>query len=175
MSIRPKRATPPILQTCSVPVQRPGPRPFFRAAAAADDRRAAADLLPLVYGELRRLAAEPPGHALGPTALVHEAYLRLVGGQSFDDRGHFFAAAAGVMLRLLVVVGVSRASRSAATSSSILLQGDGEPRPPVLPPGVGHALRHAQHAGTSGRHARLPRLSFQPRLPGAVGAGLTGF
>jgi RNA polymerase sigma factor (TIGR02999 family) len=76
-------------------------------AAAAGDRRAAADLLPLVYDELRRLAAvrmtaEAPGHTLDATALVHEAYLRLVGDQPFDGRGHFFAAAAEAMRRILV-------------------------------------------------------------------------
>jgi RNA polymerase sigma factor (TIGR02999 family) len=76
-------------------------------AAAAGDRRAAADLLPLVYDELRklaaaRMAAEPPGQTLQPTALVHEAYLRLVGDQRFDGRGHFFAAAAEAMRRILV-------------------------------------------------------------------------
>ncbi|MFO0843112.1 MAG: ECF-type sigma factor [Gemmataceae bacterium] len=79
-------------------------------SAAAGDRRAAADLLPLVYDELRRLAAarmaaEAPGHTLQPTALVHEAYLRLVGGgqaQDWDGRGHFFAAAAEAMRRILV-------------------------------------------------------------------------
>jgi hypothetical protein len=61
-------------------------------AAAAGDRRAAADLLPLVYDELRkfaaaRMAAESPGQTLQPTALVHEAYLRLVGDQRSDGRG----------------------------------------------------------------------------------------
>src|SRR3974377_1703598 len=79
-------------------------------AAAAGDRRAAADLLPLVYEELRmpctaRMAAESPGHTLQPTAVVHEAYLRLVGGgddQRWDGRGHFFAAAAEAMRRLLI-------------------------------------------------------------------------
>jgi len=76
-------------------------------AAQAGDRRAAADLLPLVYDELRALAAarmnaEAPGHTLDATALVHEAYLRLVGGQQFDGRGHFFAAAAEAMRRILV-------------------------------------------------------------------------
>jgi RNA polymerase sigma factor (TIGR02999 family) len=79
-------------------------------AAAAGDRRAAADLLPLVYDELRklaavRMAAESPGHTLQPTALVHEAYLRLVGDtdeQRWDNRGHFFAAAAEAMRRILV-------------------------------------------------------------------------
>jgi RNA polymerase sigma factor (TIGR02999 family) len=76
-------------------------------AAAAGDRRAADDLLPVVYDELRklaaaRLAAEKPGQTLQPTALVHEAYLRLVGDQAFDGRGHFFAAAAEAMRRILV-------------------------------------------------------------------------
>ncbi len=72
--------------------------------------RAAAQLLPLVYDELRRLAArrlahEKPGQTLEPTALVHEAYLRLVGegsGRDWDCRGHFFAAAAEAMRRILV-------------------------------------------------------------------------
>jgi RNA polymerase sigma factor (TIGR02999 family) len=79
-------------------------------AAAAGDRQAAADLLPLVYDELRALAAqqlarEKPGHTLQPTALVHEAYLRLVGGDSqrqWHSRGHFLAAAAQAMHHLLV-------------------------------------------------------------------------
>jgi RNA polymerase sigma factor (TIGR02999 family) len=79
-------------------------------AAAAGDRRAAADLLPLVYDELRklaatRMAAEPPDQTLQATALVHEAYLRLVGpadGLRWDSRGHFFAAAAEAMRRILV-------------------------------------------------------------------------
>jgi RNA polymerase sigma factor (TIGR02999 family) len=76
-------------------------------AAASGDRQAAAELLPLVYDELRklaraRMAAEGPGQTLQPTALVHEAYLRLVGDQHFDSRGHFFAAAAEAMRRVLV-------------------------------------------------------------------------
>ena len=76
-------------------------------AAAAGDRQAAADLLPLVYDELRKLAAaqmaaERPGHTLDATALVHEAYLRLVGDQHFDGKSHFFAAAAEAMRRVLV-------------------------------------------------------------------------
>ena len=76
-------------------------------AAAAGDPNAAARLLPLVYDELRklaaaRMAAESPGHTLQPTALVHEAYLRLVGEQTFDGRGHFFAAAAEAIRRILV-------------------------------------------------------------------------
>src|SRR4051794_29717816 len=76
-------------------------------AATAGDRRAAADLLPLVYEELRklaaaRLAAERPGHTLDATALVHEAYLRLLGDKGFDGRRHFFAAASEAMRRILV-------------------------------------------------------------------------
>jgi len=80
------------------------------AAAAAGDRKAAAELLPLVYSELRelaaaRMAAEAPDHTLQPTALVHEAYLRLVGPTDeprWENRGHFFAAAAQAMRRILV-------------------------------------------------------------------------
>jgi RNA polymerase sigma factor (TIGR02999 family) len=75
--------------------------------AAAGDAQAAADLLPLVYADLRELAAaklgrERPGQTLDATALVHEAYLRLVGDQHFKGRGHFFAAAAQAMRRILV-------------------------------------------------------------------------
>jgi RNA polymerase sigma factor (TIGR02999 family) len=69
--------------------------------------QAAEQLLPLVYDELRRLAAqkmtqEKLGQTLNATGLVHEAYLRLVGDQHFDNRGHFFAAAAEAMRRILV-------------------------------------------------------------------------
>jgi RNA polymerase sigma factor (TIGR02999 family) len=74
------------------------------------DAHAAEQLLPLVYDELRQLAAqklahETPGQTLQPTALVHEAYLRLVGGSEqphWDSQGHFFAAAAEAMRRILV-------------------------------------------------------------------------
>ncbi len=76
------------------------------------DAHASVELLPLVYGELRKLAAqklaqEPPGQTLDATALVHEAYLRLVDqeqAQCWDSRGHFFAAAAEAMRRILVEV-----------------------------------------------------------------------
>jgi RNA polymerase sigma factor (TIGR02999 family) len=76
-------------------------------AASAGDGQAAAQLLPLVYDELRKLAsakmaAEAPGHTLNATALVHEGYLRLIGDQQFEGRGHFFAAAAEAMRRILV-------------------------------------------------------------------------
>jgi RNA polymerase sigma factor (TIGR02999 family) len=71
------------------------------------DSDAADQLLPLVYDELRQLAAqklsqEKPGQTLDATALVHEAYLRLVGDQQFANRRHFFAAAAEAMRRILI-------------------------------------------------------------------------
>jgi RNA polymerase sigma factor (TIGR02999 family) len=71
------------------------------------DPRGAEQLLPLVYDQLRKLAAqrlanEKPGQTLQATALVHEAYLRLVGDQRFDNSGHFFAAAAEAMRRIVV-------------------------------------------------------------------------
>ena len=79
-------------------------------AVERGDSAAAQDLLPLVYDELRRLAAhkmahEPPGQTLQPTALVHEAWLRVAGGESgphWQNRGHFFAAAAEAMRRILI-------------------------------------------------------------------------
>src|SRR5919108_4070210 len=77
------------------------------AAIDAGDPHAAGQLLPLVYDELRRLAAaqmarEKPGHTLDATALVHEAYLRLAGDQHFENRRHFFAAASEAMRRILI-------------------------------------------------------------------------
>ena len=80
------------------------------AAIEHGDREAAGELLPLIYDELRKLAArklanEPPGQTLQATALVHEAYLRLVGSdpqKPWGGRGHFFAAAAEAMRRILV-------------------------------------------------------------------------
>ena len=80
------------------------------SAIAEGDPSAASQLLPLVYDELRKLATqkldfETPGQTLQPTALVHEAYLRLVGEKEephWDSRGHFFAAAAEAMRRILV-------------------------------------------------------------------------
>ena len=80
-------------------------------AVGKGDRVAAEELLPLVYQELRRLGAqrlakEAPGQTLDATALVHEAYMRLVGGDEprarWDGRGHFFAAAAEAMRRVLI-------------------------------------------------------------------------
>src|SRR5258708_9557172 len=84
------------------------------SAIESGDPKAAEQLLPLVYDELRKLAAqklvqEAPGQTLQATALVHEAYLRLVDGEgrgsaapNWDSRGHFFAAAAEAMRRILI-------------------------------------------------------------------------
>ncbi len=76
-------------------------------AAQKGDCQAAADLLPLVYDELRQLAAakmaaEAPGQSLSATALVHEAYVRLVGDHPFADHSHFFRVAAEAMRRILI-------------------------------------------------------------------------
>ena len=89
---------------------------LYLERAAAGDPDAARELLPLVYDELRALAhrhfdARDPGHTLEPTGLVHEAFLRLLGGDeppSFERRAHFFGAAAQAMRRILV----ERARRS---------------------------------------------------------------
>lgn len=88
-------STPPLTQTLR--------------RVAEGDRRAAAELLPLVYSELRelaraRMANQPPGITIQPTALVHEAYMRLVGKEDpgWDSRGHFFGAAAEAMRQVLV-------------------------------------------------------------------------
>ena len=95
-------------------------------AVARGEPQATAKLLPLLYDELRQLAAqklaqESPGQTLQPTALVHEAYLRLVGNhqsttgdeppKTWDGRGHFFAAAAEAMRRILVDVARSKHSQ----------------------------------------------------------------
>lgn len=80
------------------------------SAIEQGDPKASEELLPLVYGELRRLAArelrdEPSGNSVQPTALVHEAYIRLVGKQGeprWNHRGHFYAAAAQAMRRIVV-------------------------------------------------------------------------
>lgn len=82
----------------------------WQDALPQNQPKAAEELLPLLYNELRKLAAhkmanERPGQTLQPTALVHEVYLRLVGSdrpQQWDNRGHFFAAAAEAMRRILV-------------------------------------------------------------------------
>jgi RNA polymerase sigma factor (TIGR02999 family) len=139
------------------------------AGIEAGDPHAATQLLPLVYEELRKLAAqklaqEKPGQTLQATALVHEAYLRLVGGepeQHWDNRGHFFAAAAEAMRRILV---------DTARSKDSLKRGAGRKRQPldeaslVAPPvdedilAVNEALDRL--AAVDGEAAELVKLRF---------------
>ena len=99
------------------------------------DPSAAEKLLPLVYDELRKLAAaklaqEKPGQTLQATALVHEAYLRLVGGsqeQSWNSRGHFFGAAAEAMRRILIGQARRKASLKAGGERQRVDLSDAEP------------------------------------------------
>jgi RNA polymerase sigma factor (TIGR02999 family) len=99
------------------------------------DPHAADQLLPLVYDELRKLAAqklahEPPGQTLQATALIHEAYLRLVGGEQtrdWDGRGHFFAAAAEAMRRILIERARHKQTRKAGGGQHRLDLDDIEP------------------------------------------------
>ena len=101
---RPSRASMPEARD-----KEPGDVARILGAIRNKEPRAAEELLPLVYGELRKLAAqrmarEAPGHTLQPTALVHEAWLRLAGSQQeqWHGRGHFFAAAGEAMRRILI-------------------------------------------------------------------------
>jgi RNA polymerase sigma factor (TIGR02999 family) len=99
-------------------------------AIGAGEPDAAGRLLPVVYDELRKLAAaklarEKPGQTLQATALVHEAYIRLVGAehaQHWDSRGHFFAAAAEAMRRILVEQARKRSRREAIVGSQVPLE-----------------------------------------------------
>lgn len=102
------------------------------------DKAAAEKLLPLVYAELRAMAArqmarEAPGQTLEPTALVHEAYLRLVGpadAARWDHRGHFFAAAAEAMRRILVEAARRKqAAKRGGGMSRADIDGDQLPQP----------------------------------------------
>jgi len=104
------------------------------SAVEQGDPTAADKLLPLVYDELRKLAAqrltkEKPGQTLQATALVHDAYLRLVGNQDpgWDSRGHFFAAAAEAMRRILVENARRKASRKAGGSHERVDLAEAEP------------------------------------------------
>ena len=118
---------------------------------------AAGQLLPLVYDELRKLAAaklaqEQPGQTLQATALVHEAYLRLVGPANragFDNRGHFFTAAAEAMRRILT----DAARRKAATCHG------GDAAHTELPVDLGSPYSIANPAETLAVHELLDRLA----------------
>jgi RNA polymerase sigma factor (TIGR02999 family) len=105
------------------------------AAVERGDSHAAEELLPLVYNELRklagqRLAGEKPGQTLQATALVHEAYVRLVGDaadQHWDGRGHFFSAAAEAMRRILIERARHKGCRKAGGDRRRVDLGDVEP------------------------------------------------
>jgi RNA polymerase sigma factor (TIGR02999 family) len=142
------------------------------SAIEQGEPRAAEQLLPLVYDELRKLAAqklaqEKPGQTLQATALVHEAYLRMVGpdkGQDWNSRGHFFGAAAEAMRRILV----EQARRKAAAKSggeserrplSEVMNLAGEPAPDKLDLlALDEALRKLE--SQSPRKAELVKLRF---------------
>jgi RNA polymerase sigma factor (TIGR02999 family) len=134
------------------------------------DPRAADQLLPLVYDELRKLAAqklahEPPAQTLQATALVHEAYLRLVGGEQtrdWDGRGHFFAAAAEAMRRILIDRARHKQTRKAGGGHRRLDLDDIEP---VLEEGNGDRLLALDQAlrqleAEEPRKAELVKLRF---------------
>jgi RNA polymerase sigma factor (TIGR02999 family) len=147
------------------------------------DPRAAEQLLPLVYGELRRLAAarmahEAPGQTLQATALVHEAYLRLLDGgqpQDWNGRGHFFAAAAEAMRRILVERARHKQSLKAGGGRhrqelpDIELAGAG-PRLDLL--ALHEALTKLEQQDP--RRAELVKLRFFTGLTGAEAAQVLG-
>jgi RNA polymerase sigma factor (TIGR02999 family) len=144
------------------------------------DPHAAEQLLPLVYDELRQLAAhklanEKPGQTLQATALVHEAYLRLVGDQQFANRRHFFAAAAEAMRRILVENarrkrGAKHGGRRARLDlDEALVVGD-EPRHDLLD--LDGLLD--QLAGADPRAAELVKLRFFAGLTGDQAAKVLG-
>lgn len=137
------------------------------AAAASGEPRAAEQLLPLVYDELRRvatqqLARERPGQTLQATALVHEAYLRLIGGEtSWDNRRHFFAAAAEAMRRILVErARRKRRLRHGGDRRRVEIEADELPieEPPVDLLALDEALEHL--AAEDATKAELVKLRF---------------
>ena len=147
------------------------------------DPSAARDLLPLVYGELRelaeaRLAREKPGQTLQPTALVHEAYLRLVDSDQADQwngRGHFFGAAAEAMRRILIEQARRKKSRKAGGDRQRLSSDDVEGRPagdPIDLLALDEALRML--AQKDPRKAKLVELRFFAGLTNQQAAEILG-
>jgi RNA polymerase sigma factor (TIGR02999 family) len=147
---------------------------------------AASRLLPLVYEELRHLAAahlarEPGGQTLQPTALVHEAYLRLLGGRGephWDSRGHFFAAAAEAMRRILID-NARRKHRPKHGGDRRRTAGDVAAPPPAMPPEDLLALDEALEklAQEEPAKAELVKLRFfagltMPEVAEALGISL---
>lgn len=152
------------------------------AALGSGEPQAAESLLPLVYDELRRVAAaqlaqERPGHTLQATALVHEAYLRLIGGgaESWENRRHFFAAAAEAMRRILV----DRARRKRRVrhgGGHQRVELDAAEIPIETPPGDLLALDEAldQLASEDPQKAELVKLRFFAGLGEQEAAELLG-
>jgi RNA polymerase sigma factor (TIGR02999 family) len=146
------------------------------------DAHAAEQLLPLVYDELRRLAVEKmarerPGQTLQPTALVHEAYLRLVDGDRaphWDGRRHFFAAAAEAMRRILVET--ARRKRRLRHGGGLVREGDGldvvAPERPEQLLALDEALNRL--AATSPQAAELVKLRYFAGFSNAEAAALLG-
>src|SRR3954462_11847676 len=138
-------------------------------AAQAGDQKAAANLLPLVYAELHelaraRLARQPPGQTLTPTALVHEAYLRIAGESqvTWEGRQHFFFAAARAMRDILV----EQARRKAG-----LKRGGGRGPEEVDRAGGGGPEGGGRPAARgAGRGLRRPGAAFRRRARGPRGA-----
>jgi RNA polymerase sigma factor (TIGR02999 family) len=153
-------------------------------AMEAGEPRAAEQLLPLVYDELRKLAAqklahEQPGQTLQATALVHEAYLRLVGGEQARDwsgRRHFFAAAAEAMRRILIDRARHRQTRKAGGGRHRLDLDDLEP---ALEEESGDRLLALDEAlrqleAEDPRKAELVKLRFFAGLTAAQAAAALG-
>ena len=142
----------------------------FRASIARGETLPAGEMLPLVYNELHnlaraRLARESPGQTLQPTALVHEAYLRLVGSGpdvAWEGRGHFFAAAAEAMRRILVEK-ARRARRRRHAGGLVRVDLDQVPAPP---PPTRSAERNAGRPPRDSRRAR--RRAADRRRAGQV-------
>jgi RNA polymerase sigma factor (TIGR02999 family) len=139
------------------------------SAIEQGDQSAAGELLPLVYEELRKLAAarlarEQPGQTLQATALVHEAYLRLVDGtqaQHWNSRGHFFGAAAEAMRRILIGQARRKASIKAGGERQRVSLSDVEPEiqgPQLDLIALDEALE--QLAARDARAAALVKLRF---------------
>ncbi len=138
------------------------------------DAKATDELLPLVYEELRllagqRLSHESPGQTLQATALVHEAYIRLVGhdGQNWDNRGHFFKAAAEAMRRILIENARSKRTQKRGggrkrvdLSESGLIDGDHSPLDEII--AVDDALKKLEQR--DGLRADLVKLRFYAGL-----------
>jgi RNA polymerase sigma factor (TIGR02999 family) len=150
------------------------------SAIEQGEPHAAEQLLPLVYEELRKLAAqklaqEKPDQTLQATALVHEAYLRLVGDQHFENRGHFFAAAAEAMRRILIEQArrkarVKRGGGAARLNLDDLVISAAPPHDDILD--VDEALDRL--AAAAPRAAELVKLRFYAGLTGAEAAAALG-